>query len=145
MGKLGMDSIGGARTRLRNQMRRLFNAHVQLVYKDQHGEANVSSSVADRSEFWWNERKPDERVLWESKIELGEKFYNEIIQHPVPLDMNTLKALTRCALGLDLYLWLVYRTFPLRAPQPITWKQVYRQIGPRRQGSRLGSGHWIET
>ena len=71
MGKLGMDSIGGARTRLRNQMRRLFNAHVQLVYKDQHGEANVSSSVADRSEFWWNERKPDERVLWESKIELG--------------------------------------------------------------------------
>ena len=30
MGKLGMDSVGGARTRLRNQMRRLFNAHVQL-------------------------------------------------------------------------------------------------------------------
>ena len=59
MGKLGMDSIGGARTRLRNQMRRLFNAHVQLVYKDKHGEVNVSSSVADRSEFWWNERKPE--------------------------------------------------------------------------------------
>ena len=39
MGKLGMDSIGGVRTRLRNQMRRLFNAHVQLVYKDQHGES----------------------------------------------------------------------------------------------------------
>ena len=68
MGKLGMDSIGGARTRLRNQMRRLFNAHVQLVYKDKHGEANVSSSVADRSEFWWNERKPDERVLWEALV-----------------------------------------------------------------------------
>ena len=76
----------GDRTRLRNQMRRLFNAHVQLVYKDKHGEANVSSSVADRSEFWWNERKPDERVLWESKIYLGEAFFNEIIQHPVPLD-----------------------------------------------------------
>ena len=30
MGKLGMASIGGARTRLRNQMKRLFNAHVQL-------------------------------------------------------------------------------------------------------------------
>ena len=128
MGKLGMDSIGGARTRLRNQMRRLFNAHVQLVYKDKHGEANVSSSVADRSEFWWNERKPDERVLWESKIYLGEAFFNEIIQHPVPLDMNTLKALTRCALGLDLYLWLNYRTFALRAPQRLTWRQLYRQF-----------------
>ena len=49
--------------------------------------------------------------LWESKIELGEDFFNEIISHPVPLDMNTLTALKRSALGLDLYLWLVYRTF----------------------------------
>ena len=119
----------GDRTRLRNQMRRLFNAHVQLVYKDEHGEANVSSSVADRSEFWWNERKPDQPVLWESKIYLGEAFFNEIIQHPVPLDMNTLKALTRCALGLDLYLWLVYRTFALRAPLQLTWRQLYGQFG----------------
>ena len=43
----------------------------------------------------------------ESKIRLGEDFFNEIISHPVPIDMNTLKALKRCALGLDLYLWLV--------------------------------------
>ena len=43
--------------------------------------------------------------------------------------MNTLTALKRCALGLDLYLWLVYRTFPLRTPQRITWRQVYRQFG----------------
>ena len=29
--------------------------------------------------------------------------------------MNTLTALKRSPLGLDLYLWLVYRTFALRA------------------------------
>ena len=34
-------------------------------------------------------------MLWDSKIELGEKFYNEIISHPVPLDMNILKTLKR--------------------------------------------------
>ena len=106
MGKLGMDSIGGARTRLRNQMRRLFNAHVQLVYEDKLGEASVSSSVADRTEFWWNPKRPDEPMLWQSKIRLGEDFFNEIIRHPVPIDMNTLQALKRCSLGLDLYLWL---------------------------------------
>ena len=43
--------------------------------------------------------------------------------------MNTLTALKRSALGLDLYLWLVYRTFPIRARQRITWRQVYRQFG----------------
>ena len=130
---------GGVQTRLRNQMKRLFNAHVQLVYKDEHGEANVSSSVADRSEFWWNERKPDEPVLWESKIRLGEDFFNEIINHPVPIDMNTLTALKRSPLGLDLYLWLVYRTFPLRAPLRLSWPMLYRQFGvdPSRASDRV--------
>ena len=28
--------------------------------------------------------------------------------------MNTLTALKRCSLGLDLYLWLAYRTFSLK-------------------------------
>ena len=130
---------GGVQTRLRNQMKRLFNAHVQLVYKDKNGEANVSSSVADRSEFWWNERKPDEPVLWESKIRLGEDFFNEIINHPVPIDMNTLTALKRSPLDLDLYLWLVYRTFPLRAPLRLSWPTLYRQFGvdPSRASDRV--------
>ena len=129
MRSLGVySSDGKAYIRLRNQMRRLFNTSVRLIYEDEHGEASVSSLVADRTEFWWNERKPDERVLWDSKIRLGEDFFNEIIRHPVPLDMNTLKALKRCSLGLDLYLWLVYRTFTLRAPQRLTWKQLYRQF-----------------
>ena len=120
---------GGTHTRLRNQMRRLFNAHVQLVYADEQGEARVSSSVADRTEFWWNERKPDEPTLWESKIRLSKDFFNEIINHPVPLDMNTLTALKRSSLGLDLYLWLVYRTFALRAPKRLTWRLLYSQFG----------------
>ena len=43
--------------------------------------------------------------------------------------MNTLKALKRCALGLDLYLWLTYRTFALTRPLRLSWKQLYRQFG----------------
>ena len=131
MRELGVYSSGGGNvhTKLRNQMKRLFGCTVQLTYKEENGEATVNTVIADRTEFWWNERKPDQSSLWDSKIELSEKFFNEIISYPVPLDMNTLKALKRSPLGLDLYLWLVYRTFPLRAPQRITWKQVYRQFG----------------
>ena len=131
MKTLGVYSSGGGRDqiKLRNQMRRLFGCTVQLTYKDEHGEAAVNTLIARRTEFWWNERKPDQPSLWKSKIELGEDLFNEIINHPVPIDMNTLTALKRCSLGLDLYLWLVYRIFPLRAPQRITWRQIYRQFG----------------
>ena len=122
-------SDGKAYTRLRNQMRRLFNAHVRLIYKDEHGEQFVSSAIADRGEFWWNPKRPAESTLWESKIELGEKFFQEIIRHPVPIDMNTLTALKRCSLGLDLYLWLAYRTYALHAPLRLSWRQLYQQFG----------------
>ena len=98
-------SAGGVATRLRNQMRRLFNAHVQLVYEDECSEATVNALIARRTEFWWNPKRPDESTLWKSNLELSEDFFNEIIRHPVPLDLNTLKALKRSTLGLDLYLW----------------------------------------
>ena len=104
------------------------------------GEYNVRS-MADRTEFWWNERKPDEPSLWDSKIELGEKFFQEIIRHPVPLDMNTLTALKRSSLGLDLVpvagLPHLLRSIT-RCASP--WPHLYRQFGadPSKQRSRLG-------
>ena len=47
--------------------------------------------------------------------------------------------LKRCALGLDLYLWLNYRTFALRTPQRLTWRRLYRQfrVDPARARGRV--------
>ena len=131
MRKLGMkDRSGGTRgdrTRLQNQMKRLFRCTVSLIYEDARRDASVISQIADRTDFWWN--KPDDPSLWDSTIWLGEEFFNEIITHPIPLDMNTLKSLKRSPLGLDLYLWLTYRTFALKSPLRLTWRQLYQQFG----------------
>ena len=131
LGILSSDSGGvtGIRTRLRNQMRRLFGCTVSLVYEDASGFARVSSLMADKHEFWWDVKHPNQSALWDSKIELGEKFFQEIIAHPVPIDMNILKGLKRSSLGLDLYLWLTYRTFGLQRQLRLTWPQLYRQFG----------------
>ena len=130
MRELGIySSDGKAYTRLRNQMDRLFHASVELSYEDKHGKQFIASRVVDRGDFWWDPKRPNERVLWDSKIRLGEDFFNEIISHPVPLNMNTLTALKRSPLGLDLYLWLTYRTFTLRASQRLSWANLYRQFG----------------
>ena len=128
MRTLGVYSSSGRKyTRLRNQMKRLFGCTVTMIYEDENVDATVNAVIADSTVFWWN--KPDQPSLRESKIELGEKFFNEIIRHPVPIEMNTLTALKRSTLGLDLYLWLVYRTFTLRAPLRLTWRLLYRQFG----------------
>ena len=133
MRKLGMEDrsggVHGERTRLRNQMTRLFGCSVTLIYENASGFARVSSFVADKHEFWWDTKRPDEPSLWESKIHLGEQFFQEIIAHPIPLDMNILRSLKRSPLGLDLYLWLTYRTFALKRPLRLSWRQIYRQFG----------------
>ena len=142
MHKLGMEDRSGGRhgerARLKNQMRRLFSCSVQLVYAEGDHEVLVSSFVAERAEFWWSVRKPDAPSLWDSTIQLGEQFFNEIIAHPVPLDLNTLKALKRSPLGLDLYFWLVYRTFTLKTPLTLSWRQLFRQFGadPAKAGKK---------
>ena len=122
-------SDGKAYTRLRDQMDRLFHSSVELTYEHQQVRRFVASRVVDRGEFWWDPKRPDDRSLWDSKIELGEKFFNEVINRPVPLNMNALAALKRSALGLDFYLWLVYLTFALRAPLRLSWPTLYSQFG----------------
>ena len=87
MRELGVYSSGGREgTKLRTQMRRLFDCTVQLTYNDMNVERFVRSPIAARGEYWWNEHKPDQPSLWDSKIELGEDFFNEIINHPMPIN-----------------------------------------------------------
>ena len=130
MRRLGISSTDGrGQARLRNQMKRLFNCSVQLNYTAGERETSATALVAELTDFWWNPKHPDQTGLWESKVRLSEAFFNEIVSHPVPLDLTTLKALKRSPLGLDLYLWLVYRTFALRAPLRLSWRLLYSQFG----------------
>ena len=126
---VGVNPAGASFARVRNQMIRLFACQISLVYTDSQGESRISSLIADRADFWWHERHPDKQIQWQSKIELGEKFFDEITSHPIPLDMNILKALSRSSLGLDIYQWINYRTFGLMRPLTLTWAQLYRQFG----------------
>ncbi len=115
MAKVGVGgSSGGERgsiPRMRNQMRRLLAVSVELVPKSPHGESRLRNSVTEQSHLAWDPRQPGMPALFESRTVLGRRFFKEIIAHPVPLDMGILRALSKSPLGLDLYAWLVYRTF----------------------------------
>ena len=126
---VGIDPAGASFARVRNQMNRLFGCSITLIYQDAIGSSRVSSYVADQHDFWWSHVKPVDRGQWQSHIVLGERFFDEIIRNPLPLDMHILKALSRSSLGLDLYQWLNYRTFGLDHPLRLSWKQIYTQFG----------------
>jgi hypothetical protein len=138
MRALGMNSdsggVTGNRTRLRSQIDRLFSSTIELTYSVPGYKKGISSLIADERELWWDYAKPAQDTLWQSRVRLGERLFNEIIENPVPLDMRILKAMRRSSLGLDLYMWLSYKTFSLlngKGPkvQRLSWHQVYAQFG----------------
>jgi hypothetical protein len=141
MRELGLDPYtgGGKRgdaKRLREQMRRLFAARItfqQSVDEDgKHGERWRNMDVAPEGELWWDIKEPGQGALWESWIELGEKFYESVVAAPVPLDMRALRALKQSPLALDLYAWATYRVFSVnrkKTPQFIPWGGLQAQMG----------------
>ena len=119
----------GTITRLRDQMTRLFASSVTCIYDDKDKTGIFGVRMVKEARLWWNPKAPDQAPLWKSTLVLGTDFYDEVIKHPVPIDMRALKALKRSPLALDIYCWLTYRLSYLRKPTEIPWPALQMQFG----------------
>ena len=119
----------GSITRLKDQSRRLFASSITAVYESGPGFAVINQAVADRAQFWWDNKHPEQAGLWKSTVTLSENFFNEVIDRPVPIDMRAIKALKKSPMALDIYTWLTYRTSYLKCPTVIPWASLALQFG----------------
>ena len=85
--------------------------------------------VASQYQLWWDAKAPQQRCLFQSSVTLGEGFYKEIIDRPIPVNMEALKVLKKSPLALDLYVWLTYRLSYLGKPTTIPWEALQSQFG----------------
>ncbi len=73
------------------------------------------------AQIWYN-RQPEERVLtedFENVIVLSDEFYEEIIAHPIPTDLEAVKVLAAAPAVLELFMWLTYRCFVAKGSEAI--------------------------
>jgi Plasmid encoded RepA protein len=68
----------------------------------------------------------------ENVIVLSEEFWREIQQHPIPVDLSVVRALADSPGNLDLYIWLVWRSWTARGSASIPL------FGPEGLISQLG-------
>jgi hypothetical protein len=118
--------------RLRDQMERLFRARISFDQITLGKRAWVDMQVAPEGVLWWDERHPAQTTLWDSWIQLGEKFFEAITAAPVPVDMRALKALKRSPLALNLYAWATYTAFQTQKSgqsRSISWELLHEQMG----------------
>lgn len=125
----------GDATRIRAQMERLFEAQIsfgEVIHEHgADGYRRVNMTVTTSSEIWWH-RNPDQGGLFPSWIVLGEKFFSALIANPVPLDLETLRALKGSPLALDVYGWCSFNAFRARnsgQPQWLTWGKLAQALG----------------
>jgi len=119
----------GSITRLKDQTARLFASTVSATYADKQSHTEAGFRLADRSTLWWDAKAPEQAGLWESSVKLSETFFNEVIAHPIPVDMRAIKALKRSPMALDLYCWLTYRASYAKKPSLIPWAALAMQFG----------------
>jgi hypothetical protein len=122
----------GDAKRLQLQMRRLIDARISFESETETHGRYLHMDVSASSEFWWDSQKTTQANLWESWIELGEKFYEAVTLSSVPVDLRALRALKRSPLALDLYAWLTYTAYVAtrtRKPRVVPWEGLHSQMG----------------
>jgi len=132
MRELGLVPTGGrwgTVGRIKGQMRRLFASSVSCTYDDPNHWAMTSVKIVEHADLWWNPKNPDQGALFESTLILGESFFTEAIEHPVPVDMRALRSLRQSPMALDIYCWLTYRMSYLSKPTLIPWFALEAQFG----------------
>ncbi len=132
MRELSMVPTGGrwgSITRLKDQTGRLFGSTVSLTYSDADKRAEKGFRLADESVLWWDPKTPDQASLWKSTVTLSEKFFAEVTERPVPVDMRALRALKKSSLALDIYTTLTHRASYLTKPSTVTWAGLAGQVG----------------
>jgi hypothetical protein len=60
---------------------------------------------------------------------LSEKFFEQLMKHPVPLEEAAIRALANNSAAIDAYIWLAYRLHSLKAPRLVAWSALKAQHG----------------
>lgn len=132
--QIGLATTGGrwgTVPRLRDHLRRLFCSTVSWTYDTDNSFASFGVRPIETATLWWDPKRPEQAALWQSRISLNQRFFQEIVTRPVPIDMRILRALAheRSPLAIDIYTWLTYRLFNLRQDLTIPWEALAMQFG----------------
>jgi hypothetical protein len=136
---------------------RIFGATIFFGTDTQHKKAVVIHQA--RFNFMtepriWYTRDQDQQTLpggCQNEIVLSTEFYEEIIAHPIPTDLDAAKALSSSPAALDLFMWISYRCFTARGEERVPLFGDFglvNQLGsaeyarPRRFRERLG--RWLD-
>jgi hypothetical protein len=113
----GMQQGGTQYRRLMAAFQRIFGATIFFGTDTQREKAAVVHrarfSFMSEARIWYSRNSEQETLPseFQNEIVLSPEFFKEILDHPIPTDMEVAKALSCSPAALDLFTWLSYRCF----------------------------------
>ncbi|HXE11584.1 MAG TPA: replication protein RepA [Bryobacteraceae bacterium] len=138
----GMQQGGSQYRRLISAFQRVFGATIFFGTDTQREKAMVMHrgrfNFMREARIWYS-RNPDQEMLpggFENEVVLSDEFYREILDHPIPADLEAAKALSCSPAALDLFMWLSYRCFTAQGKERVS---IFGDFGLANQ---LGSAEY---
>jgi hypothetical protein len=132
----GMATNGAHYKRLQGAFRRVFASTIFFGTKDQLREGEVwdcsRGHFFDHMRLWFRKENSTGGGKPENTITLASAFWEELRNHPIPVDTEVVRALANNPGCLDLYTWLTWRCFQAKDTQRIPL------FGPMGLASQLG-------
>jgi hypothetical protein len=157
MGKLGLSRGGKDQARLEDQLQRLVRSTLSIAgfFTNDAGTGDMHQNffIAENSQFWWSRRKGvdsnDEPLssavpLFESQVTLSDRFFKSIIESPIPVNPDALKALGSSPMRYDMYIWATYRMYGIQRETKIKWADLNQQFGGQYATGRQFRAQFIK-
>jgi hypothetical protein len=113
----GMQKGGKEYRRLVDAFERILWATIFFGTEKLSGHAEVVHrfrfNFIREAQIWFNrgDGLPSASPGFENEIVLSDEFYQEVIAHPIPTDLEAVRVLSSAPAILDLFMWLSYRCF----------------------------------
>lgn len=122
---MGMDDQNNRYKKLREQMHALASCRLQIGYFGR----TFSGQPVEQFDAWIGNPDTGQKALWPGTLVLSQHYYDQIVEHGVPLDKRALLALKGSAFALDVYTWLAHRLHRIQGrPVTIWWKPLMQQF-----------------
>ncbi len=138
----GIQQGGSQYRRLIASFQRVFGATIFFGTDTQRQRAVVVHQARfnfmSEARIWYS-RDPGQQTLpgeCQNSVVLSNEFYEEIMNHPIPTDLEAAKALSSAPAALDLFTWLSYRCFTAKSEERIP---IFGDFGLVQQ---IGSGDY---
>lgn len=127
--RMGLSIGGNTYRQVKEQGRRISGCHLTFFHDRQGGgEIRHNGSFIENA-LQFSQAAPSQGQLWQDTVELNDKFFRALKEHPVPVLEAAIRQISGKSVALDIYIWLAYRLHRLDGPTSISWPALYGQFG----------------